>query len=133
MRTATAENPRAFAEFLKLAPPGLRPVCASLRALIAALDGSSVEVIWPRLGIASYGVGPRKMTQHYAYIAVQKAHLNLGFYHGASLPDPRGLLEGTGKRLRHVKLRNLPATSERALATLLRRAIAERVPYRNEV
>jgi len=38
---------------------------------------------------------------------VQKSHVNLGFYHGASLNDPAGLLEGTGKKLRHVKVRNM--------------------------
>ena len=34
-----------------------------------------------------------------------KAHANLGFARGASLPDPAGLVEGTGKNLRHVKVR----------------------------
>lgn len=41
----------------------------------------------------------------FAYINVLKAHVNVGFFHGAELPDPACLLEGTGKRMRHVKLR----------------------------
>jgi hypothetical protein len=36
---------------------------------------------------------------------VFKAHVNVGFFTGASLDDPEGLLEGSGKRMRHVKLR----------------------------
>jgi hypothetical protein len=40
----------------------------------------------------------------FAYVNAFSAHVNVGFYEGAALPDP-GLLEGTGKRMRHVKLR----------------------------
>jgi hypothetical protein len=41
----------------------------------------------------------------FAYVAAFAAHANVGFYFGADLPDPAGLLEGAGKRMRHVKLR----------------------------
>jgi len=41
----------------------------------------------------------------FAYVGVFKDHVNVGFFHGAELEDPAGLLEGTGKRMRHVKLR----------------------------
>ena len=41
----------------------------------------------------------------FAYVGVFKAHVNVGFFQGASLDDPARLLEGTGKRMRHVKLR----------------------------
>lgn len=41
----------------------------------------------------------------FAYVAVFKAHVNLGFFNGADLNDPQNMLEGTGKRMRHVKLR----------------------------
>lgn len=39
------------------------------------------------------------------YVNAFKDHVNVGFFHGAVLEDPAGLLEGTGKRMRHVKLR----------------------------
>ena len=41
----------------------------------------------------------------FAYVNVFKAHVNVGFFHGADLPDPSGLLEGAGRRMRHVKVR----------------------------
>ena len=41
----------------------------------------------------------------FAYVNVFRAHVNVGFFRGAELPDPNGLLEGTGKSMRHVKLR----------------------------
>lgn len=39
------------------------------------------------------------------YVNVFKAHVNIGFFRGAFLKDPSGLLEGSGKRMRHIKLR----------------------------
>ena len=115
------------------ASPSLRPVCDFLRQLIASLDKAGVEVVWPKLQIASFGVGPKKMTQHYAYIGIQKSHLNLGFYHGTSLEDPAGLLEGSGKNLRHVKLHNMTAAKNPAIRALLVAAINDRRPYKNGV
>jgi hypothetical protein len=41
----------------------------------------------------------------FAYVNAFRAHVNVGFFRGAELPDPKGLLEGTGKLMRHVKLR----------------------------
>jgi hypothetical protein len=40
----------------------------------------------------------------FAYVNVFKAHVNVGFFRGAEIADPKGLLEGTGKFMRHVKL-----------------------------
>lgn len=115
-----------FDDVLAKATPELRPVCNSLRRLIVSLHKDFVEVVWPRQKIASFGVGPKKMSEHYAYIAVQGSHVNLGFYHGASLTDPSGLLEGTGKRLRHIRVRDVASAKSPAIAALLRKAIADR-------
>ncbi len=41
----------------------------------------------------------------FAYVGVFSAHANIGFFQGAALKDPAGLLQGSGKRMRHVKLR----------------------------
>ena len=41
----------------------------------------------------------------FSYVNAFKAHVNVGFFRGAELADPAGLLEGTGKYMRHVKLR----------------------------
>ena len=121
-----SETHGSFEDVLGVAGPRLRPICRALRSLITSLDADFVEVVWPRQGIASYGVGPRKMSEHYAYIGVQGSHVNLGFYHGASLRDPAGLLEGSGKGLRHVKIRDASGVRNAAVAALLREAIDDR-------
>ena len=115
-----------FEDVVSGAGPKLRPLCRALRDLIGSLDADFVEVVWPRQKIASFGVGPRKMSEHYAYISVQGSYVNLGFYHGASIRDPSSLLEGTGKSLRHVKIRDASSVRNAALAALLREAIDDR-------
>lgn len=124
MRPVPADG--TFAELVAKTKPVLRPVCRSLRRMIARLHGECTETTWIRQRIASFGLGPKKMSEHYAYIAVYAAHVNLGFYHGAALVDRAGLLKGTGKRLRHLSFRDVAATRSPYVAALLRAAIAER-------
>ncbi|HEY7358684.1 MAG TPA: DUF1801 domain-containing protein [Ktedonobacterales bacterium] len=56
------------------------------------------------------------------YIAPQNSYANLGFFFGTHLEDPQHLLEGTGARMRHVKVRTLAQASNPALAGLLKAA-----------
>ncbi len=81
-----------------------------------------VEVCWPRQGTAGYGVGPKKMSEHFCCIVPHRAHVNLGFFYGADLVDVSGLLEGTGKLLRHVKLRSDTDLENPGLVTLIAEA-----------
>jgi hypothetical protein len=55
----------------------------------------------------------------FAYVSIFKAHANVGFYYGAELNDPARLLEGNGKRMRHVKLKPGHAVDAAALAALV--------------
>ena len=55
----------------------------------------------------------------FAYVDAFSAHVNLGFFHGADLDDPAGLLEGAGKRMRHVKIRWGKPVDEAALKALI--------------
>ncbi|HKF48537.1 MAG TPA: DUF1801 domain-containing protein [Terracidiphilus sp.] len=66
----------------------------------------------------------------FGYVNVFTRHANVGFFHGASLPDPARLLEGDGKRMRHLKLTPGNATNDAALGNLIEAAwrdIKERV------
>jgi hypothetical protein len=58
----------------------------------------------------------------FAYVDAFTAHVNVGFFRGASLQDPAGLLEGTGKYMRHVKLRPGGKIDAAALRLLIARA-----------
>ena len=55
----------------------------------------------------------------FGYVNAFRAHVNVGFFYGAALDDPAGLLEGTGKRMRHVKLRWGQQVNAAALSELV--------------
>ena len=55
----------------------------------------------------------------FGYVNVFTSHVNVGFFHGAALPDPARLLQGTGKFMRHVKLRTGTDTNEAELDRLI--------------
>jgi hypothetical protein len=130
MTAAVNQTHGTFAQFIESVGPSLRPVCLALREAIAKAHPAFVEVVWRRQRIASYGVGPKKMSEHYAYIGAQESHVNLGFYRGTSLSDPGKMLEGTGKGLRHVKVRSISIARSAPVMRLLREAVAERKAYR---
>ena len=115
-----------FDDLMEDVPIEWETVARRLRDRVLDVHPQVIEVV--RLGdnAASYGVGPKKMSEAYCYIMPQKRWVNLGFFYGAELPDPNGLLEGTGKRLRHVKVRSLAAVEDPALRTLIEAALAER-------
>ena len=119
-RTAT------FEDLLAMTGESVRPIAIALRQKVFDVDPNACEVV--RLGdrAATYGVGPRKMIDGYAYILPHKRWVNLGFYQGADLPDPEGLLEGTGARMRHVKVHSLDDVERPAVGTLLEAALGLR-------
>src|SRR5882724_6514132 len=59
------------------------------------------------------------------YVNAFTSHVNVGFFRGASLPDPSRLLEGTGKFMRHVKLRPRAAANAAALRRLIDTAYSD--------
>jgi hypothetical protein len=61
----------------------------------------------------------------FAYVDAFTSHVNVGFFRGAELPDPAGLLEGTGKFMRHVKLRPDRPFDSPALEGLIETAYAD--------
>jgi hypothetical protein len=110
--------------------PRVRDLAARTRALIFDVYPEVVEVPWPRQNVVGYGVGPKKMSEHFCYIAIYNDHVNLGFNQGAELPDPEGLLEGPGKMLRHTKIAEPEDLEDPAMRRLLEAAKDHRVSTR---
>jgi hypothetical protein len=115
-----------FEDVVANVPAETRAIMEFFRSLIAELHEAAIEVARPGERSVGYGVGPKKMSETYAYIMPQGEYVNLGFYQGASLPDPNALLEGTGKALRHVKVRSLLEAQNLSLRVLILESIAER-------
>ena len=61
----------------------------------------------------------------FGYVNAFKAHVNVGFFRGADLADPNGLLQGTGRVMRHVKLRPEQSVDDSAVRRLIEAAYAD--------
>ncbi len=122
----TVDTHGTFDDVVSASSPDAQDLARRLRALIIDVYPDVYEVPWTSQRIAGYGVGPKKMTEHFSYIAAQKDYASLGFNYGATLPDPDGLLEGTGNLFRHVKIRRVEDVERPALRALLEAAMAER-------
>jgi len=97
----------------------MQAIAHALRALLAEVMPNITEVPWGKQKIAGYGVGPKKMSEHFCYLAPQKNYVNLGFMYGADLPDPDGLMEGAGQVMRHIKIRSLDDVNKSAIKQLI--------------
>jgi len=116
----------SFNDFLEITEDSQKQTLTSLRNLILAIHPDAFEVV--RLGerAATYGVGPKKNSEGYAYLLPHKNWVNLGFMFGVNLPDPEGLLEGSGKKMRHVKIHSPQEAENPSLRKLIEAALTER-------
>ena len=71
------------------------------------------EILHDGCPVACLGDAP------FGYVNVFTAHVNVGFFHGAALPDPGRLLQGAGKFMRHVKLRPGVSINSASLSRLI--------------
>ena len=113
-------------EEVAAAAPGHAATLVALRALVADLHPDAVEVASTREQSVWWGWGAGKMKDGYAYAMPHKGHVNLGFFRGVDLPDPGNRLEGTGKALRHVKIRDEGEVADPAIRALVIAARDER-------
>ena len=74
------------------------------------------EILHDGYPVACLGDAP------FGYVNVFTSHVNVGFFQGAALPDPARLLQGTGRFMRHVKLKPGMATDAEALSRLIETA-----------
>jgi hypothetical protein len=124
--SVTAGGSDGWDDLLAQLPP---EVCALLTAaddLIRRTDPAVVRVVWPHQKTVGYGVGPKKMSEHYAYIAVHPRHINVGCNYGARLDD-QGLLEGTGQNMRKTTVRTVEDLDAPRLVPVLQAARRERL------
>jgi hypothetical protein len=115
-----------FDELLGLTIEPMRPVLTRLRAIILEVHPAAIEVVRPGERSATFGVGPSKMTDAYTYVSPHGKWVNLGFYKGADLNDPKKLLDGGGAKLRHIKVRSVDEANHPDIRVMIETALAER-------
>lgn len=112
---AEADHPAVREWFADRETP-LGLIAAHWFSLIRQLGHDVSELVHDGYPTACIGAYP------FAYVGLFKAHVNVGFFYGAGLTDPSTLLEGTGKRMRHVKIRENKTVDEAALEALIAEA-----------
>lgn len=89
----------AVAEWFADEPPELRSIARKWFTQMRECGGDVGELVHDGCPVACIGDAP------FAYVNAFSAHVNVGFFYGSALKDDAKLLQGTGKRMRHVKLR----------------------------
>ena len=121
-------GPSEFAAMVGDYPEPIPALSLASRALILDVFPRAVEVVWAQQRTAGYGTGPKKMTDQFCWLAPFAKHVVFGFYYATELPDPDGILQGTGRLMRHVKIRRPEDLDRPALRELVRVASTHRVP-----
>lgn len=113
-----------FDEFLTRHAPAVREIATTARAVILAAAPGLTEHFAPGHWTVRYGSG-QKMGDMILYLSGHKDSINLGFAQGAHLPDPSGLLRGTGKNMRHIKFKPGDTVDTPAVRALIQSALDE--------
>jgi len=101
--------------YIETAPEPQKQILLTLRELIAAAVPNSIEQFkWRQPTYAT--------EKDYCYLKYTKNHVNLGFTDRAKLDDPNKILEGTGKKMCHVKLVTIEDTNQAQLSVMLKQA-----------
>src|SRR5437762_11145838 len=106
----------AIDAYVEKTNPALKPVADAVRAVIRKTVPKSREAINP------WSIPTFEWNGTLCYLMVGKNHVTFGFPRGSSLRDPTKLLEGTGKNLRHVKLREVSDVHDANLKQLVLQA-----------
>lgn len=95
-----------------------------LREMVLSEAPTATELIYDAYSaVAIAFTFTKRLKEAFCHIAVYSKHVNLGFNHGASLPDPDGVLAGSGKQIRHIKVGNADDLANPQLRHFLKLAI----------
>lgn len=122
------EDNEDFEQAIQSFSDEIKEIARETRKLIYKVLPKVVEVVWIRQKNTGFGTGPKKKTEHFCWLMPATKHVNLGFNYGAELPDPKNLLEGTGKLFRHYKVKSVEDLSNPDLIELIKYATTYRVP-----
>jgi hypothetical protein len=115
--------PSSLRKFLKPYDPKIRDLALQLRQLVLEEMAPCYENIYDAYSAVAIGYGTsERLSDGIFHIAVYEKGVNLGFNEGATLADPKGILEGKGNRIRHIKIRNVEDLTRPELRSYIKRA-----------
>src|SRR6184192_4490763 len=115
--------PAALKKFLKPYDREVRDLALQLRALLLEEMAPCYENIYDAYSAVAVGYGTSdKLRDGIFHIAVYSKHVNLGFNEGATLPDPKRILQGNGNQIRHITIKSVEDIKRPELRAYIRRA-----------
>lgn len=118
-----SKPPKDLLDLLNKYDRGVQEIVLTLRQVVLEELAPCFETILEVYVISLvYASSERIMKDGICYIAVMKDRVNLGLHHGAHLRDPHRLLEGTGKQMRHIKIRHMTDALNPAIRLYLQEA-----------
>jgi hypothetical protein len=116
--------PAALIKFLKPYDRAIQNLALDLRSLVLEEMAPCYENIYDAYSAVAIGYGfSDRLSDGVFHIAVYASAVNLGFNDGATLDDPLGILEGTGKRIRHIKIKKQADLARPEIRVYVRRAL----------
>lgn len=112
-----------FDNLLQLKDQPLVKLYKQVRQLILDVHPEANELLYHTHALTSVYSITEKMGDGYCHIPIYTKHLNLGFNKGSLLEDPHGLLEGTGKFIRHLPIREASDLRIKGLKALIEEAV----------
>jgi len=115
--------PADLKKFLRPYDPEVRKLALDLRALLLEEMAPCYENIYDAYSAVAIGYGTSdKLSDGVFHIAVYSKHVNLGFNDGATLADPKAILQGHGSRVRHITLKSADDLARPEIRAYIRRA-----------
>lgn len=114
--------------FLAPFDPGVVSLALRTRTLVLHEAPAAIELVYDAYNAVAMGYSfTGRPSDAFCHIAVYSRWVNLGFNWGADLPDPEGLLVGSGRRIRHLRMENLTDLQRPFVRRFLRAAIARAI------
>lgn len=115
--------PAALIKFLKPYDRAIQELALKLRFLVLEEMAPCYENIYDAYSAVAIGYGASdRLRDGILHIAVYSKHVNLGFNDGAALADPKGILRGSGKRIRHITFKTAEEITRPEIRSYIRRA-----------
>lgn len=120
----TTRPPGELLELLFRYPPAIQSLALNTRRVVHEELAPCHEYIFAMRSavVLAYGATERIIADGVCNVSVFPKHVTLAFTRGVDLDDPAGLLEGTGKGMRHIRLHTLEELHRPAVRALLRKA-----------
>jgi len=124
MKTRARPPSPEYLKFLSPFDDRIRELALATRAFVLDAAPDSTELIYDAYNAVATGFSfTGRPSDAFIHVAVYARWVNLGFNRGAQLDDPAGVLQGTGRWIRHIRIPDLAALEKPGLRALVRAAI----------